>query len=444
MLPQDFLKRMEKMLGEDYPAFYKEYERESYQALRINTLKGNREKVLAALPFHLTPVAWAENGFYYEKEDFPGKHPYHDAGVYYIQEPSAMLPSKLLEAKPGERILDLCAAPGGKSTAIAAAMKGEGILISNEIHPARAKILSGNIERMGIKNAIVTNESPEKLALLFEGYFDRIMVDAPCSGEGMFRKNGEACREWSPDSVRICAERQNHILRQAALMLKPGGTMVYSTCTFSREENEDVIERFLQQHPDFSLEQEERMWPHKIAGEGHFAAVLKLKGQRGDGEERQKKRGEEKGIGKREASLCMEFMEKYIKTSFSGILLRFGEQIYLAPEHTPSLKGIRVIRPGLHLGTMKKERFEPSHSLALALTKEQARYVLDLSSKERDIWDYLGGKALAFEGKKGWYLICVDGYGTGWGKMAGGMMKNHYPKGLRKNDCMLGFQGKIC
>lgn len=253
MLPQDFAERMKDMLKEDYDAFLKSYENEKYQALRVNPLKAKDAAVEEKAPFSLTKVPWAAHGFYYDSADQPGKHPYHEAGVYYIQEPSAMAPAEYLEAKPGERILDLCAAPGGKSTQIGAALNGEGLLISNEIHPARAKILSENIERMGIRNAIVTNETPEHLSEIFVEYFDRILVDAPCSGEGMFRKNEDAMTEWSKENVTLCAERQDGILSHAASMLRPGGRLVYSTCTFAPEENEGSISRFLEKHPEFSI-----------------------------------------------------------------------------------------------------------------------------------------------------------------------------------------------
>ena len=208
MLPVDFCERMKQMLGEGYEAFIKSYDLPKYQALRINPLKAEKEFFLKQAPFSLEKVPWAEDGYYYGEEDFPGKHPYHDAGVYYIQEPSAMAPAEYLEVKPGERVLDLCAAPGGKSTQLACKMNGEGLIVCNEIHTARAKILSENIERMGIKNALVTNETPERLADNFVEYFDRILVDAPCSGEGMFRKNEDACGEWSPANVENCAQRQ--------------------------------------------------------------------------------------------------------------------------------------------------------------------------------------------------------------------------------------------
>ena len=455
MLPQAFLDRMEKMLGDEYPAFIQSYEKEQYQALRVNPLKADRDTFVLRSPFTLRPVAWERNGFYYEKGDAPGKHPYHAAGVYYIQEPSAMAPAAYLDAKPGEKILDLCAAPGGKSTQIAAAMRGEGLLISNEIHPARAKILSENIERMGIRNAMVTNESPQSLAKIFEAYFDRIMVDAPCSGEGMFRKNADACDEWSPQNVVLCAERQAEILECAASMLRPGGRMVYSTCTFAPEENEGTISRFLTKHPEFSivdvphyeqmstgiaawtdepqpgLERTIRLFPHHVDGEGHYLAVLQKEGSVSGNYEGDWAKGLEKGIPERDAREYLDFAKETLRVTPGGKLIRFGEQLYLAPEEMPSTKGLKVLRPGLHLGTMKKNRFEPSHALALALTPADVLHSYDMAGDSSEVRAYLNGQTLAADGEKGWYLMTVDGYSIGWGKLAGGMIKNHYPKGLR-------------
>lgn len=455
MLPQAFLDRMEQMLGGEYPAFLQSYEKERYQALRVNPLKADRDVFEAAAPFTLRPVAWEPNGFYYGKEAAPGKHPYHAAGVYYIQEPSAMAPAAYLDAQPGEKILDLCAAPGGKSTQIAAAMRGEGLLISNEIHPARAKILSENIERMGIRNAMVTNESPQSLAKVFEAYFDRIMVDAPCSGEGMFRKNADACDEWSPENVVLCAERQAEILECAASMLRPGGRMVYSTCTFAPEENEGTISQFLAKHPEFEiadvmhypqmssglaawtsdpqpgLERTIRLFPHRVDGEGHYLAVLTKAGSVSENYEGYCARGMEKGIPERDAKEYLDFAKKTLRNKPEGNLIRFGEQLYLAPENMPSTKGLKVLRPGLHLGTMKKNRFEPSHALALALRSEDVLHSYDMAGDSQDVRMYLNGQTLQADGEKGWYLMTVDGYSIGWGKLAGGMIKNHYPKGLR-------------
>ena len=455
MLPQAFLDRMEQMLGGEYPAFLQSYEKERLQALRVNPLKAPRDVFVAAAPFTLRPVAWEPNGFYYGKEAAPGKHPYHAAGVYYIQEPSAMAPAAYLDAQPGEKILDLCAAPGGKSTQIAAAMRGEGLLISNEIHPARAKILSENIERMGIRNAMVTNESPQSLAKVFEAYFDRIMVDAPCSGEGMFRKNADACDEWSPENVVLCAERQAEILECAASMLRPGGRMVYSTCTFAPEENEGTISQFLAKHPEFEiadvmhypqmssgvaawtsdpqpgLERTIRLFPHRVDGEGHYLAVLTKAGSVSENYEGYCARGMEKGIPERDAKEYLDFAKETLRNKPEGNLIRFGEQLYLAPENMPSTKGLKVLRPGLHLGTMKKNRFEPSHALALALRSEDVLHSYDMAGDSQDVRMYLNGQTLQADGEKGWYLMTVDGYSIGWGKLAGGMIKNHYPKGLR-------------
>lgn len=295
MLPQDFLERMEKMLGQEYPAFLAGYEKEPKHSLRMNPLKGTDKTAYAWCPFLTGQVEWEPNGYYYENDAQPGKHPYHEAGLYYIQEASAMAPVRLLKAEPGERILDLCAAPGGKTTQIAADMQGQGLLVCNEIHPARAKILSENVERMGIANALVLNETPSRLAERFEEYFDRILVDAPCSGEGMFRKNESACQEWSLDNVTLCAARQDEILDMAAGMLRPGGRLVYSTCTFSEEENEGSIHRFVERHPEFLISETIRLWPHKVNGEGHFAAVLVKEGQTAPGYEGFCLYGEQKG-----------------------------------------------------------------------------------------------------------------------------------------------------
>ena len=451
-LPQEFLDRMKEMLGEDYPAFLESYACPNRQSLRVNTLKGTKEAFLQKAAFDLTPVAWEENGFYYGAEYQPGRHPWHEAGVYYIQEASAMAPAVFLGAAPGERVLDLCAAPGGKSGQIAAAMRQQGILVLNEIHPARAKILSENAERMGMANAIVTNAAPEELAQRFMGWFDRILVDAPCSGEGMFRKNPEACLEWSLPNVELCARRQDTILDSAAGMLRAGGRLVYSTCTFAPEEDEGSVLRFLRRHPEFEpenvplLEGMERgftrcetegpsacslrLWPHRLAGEGHFLAVLRKTGER-LGARREKYR-EEKGLSPAEYADYTKFAKENLAVLPEGRYLRFGEQLYLAPAGTPSLRGLRVLRPGLHLGTQKKGNFVPAHALALFLKPQEAVRCLDLPADGREAADFLAGETLSAEGEKGWYLIAADGYSIGWGKLAGGQMKNHYPKGLRK------------
>lgn len=486
MLPEKFLERMQNMLGEEYPAFLESLSGKRHRALRLNPLKTRIQEGKEKLPFTLSPVPWTKNGFYYEEEEQPGKHPYHEAGLYYIQEPSAMAPVPCLmeerasvaaiperqeehvsaaaiperqeePATPG-RVLDLCAAPGGKSTQIAEYMRGRGMLITNEIHPQRAKILSENIERMGISNAIVLNETPESLSKRFIAFFDRILVDAPCSGEGMFRKNDNAGEEWSEENVALCAERQDGILDCAATMLKPGGRLVYSTCTFAPAEDEGSVSRFLETHPDFCLEKEERLMPHKIKGEGHFLAVLHREGGQLSSAATA---GTEKSLTLKDCREFLDFAKEALtipaeELTEGKILLRFGEQLYLAPAETPSLRGLKVLRPGLHLGTVKKNRFEPSHALALFLKKEQVVHAVNLACDGTAVRKYLEGQTLTIgEGcdvemadimtrgsmaaeqadvslLKGWCLVCVDGYSLGWGKAAGAVLKNHYPKGLRK------------
>lgn len=458
MLPQLFMERMQEMLKEEYPLFIQSFDEKKFQSLRVNPLKGSREDFLIKNPFTLSPVEWEKNGFYYDETDQPGKHPYHEAGVYYIQEASAMAPVCYLEAQPGEQVLDLCAAPGGKSTQIAAAMAGKGILVCNEIHPARAKILSENIERLGVINALVTNETPQRLEEHFTEYFDRILVDAPCSGEGMFRKNGDACEEWSLENVQMCGERQDEILDCAATMLRAGGKMVYSTCTFAPTEDEGSIARFLERHPDFEIEEAEkyrgmdgghpewvvdtgekavartiRLWPHRLKGEGHYLAVLKKAGGVPEGFRGRSLYGTERGISEKELAAYRQFERENLKLSMKGTFLKFGDQLYLAPDNMPALKGLKVLRPGLHLGTMKKNRFEPSHALALKLKPENVVRAYDMAANSAECRAWLNGMTLNAEGEKGWYLMTVDGYSIGWGKLAGGIMKNHYPKGLRKN-----------
>lgn len=468
MLPQDFTDRMKDIMGAEYEAFEQSYEHAKYQALRINPLKVEKQVFLEQAPFTLEQVPWCENGYYYIADDTPGKHPYHEAGVYYIQEPSAMAPVEYLDVKPGERVLDLCAAPGGKSTQIATKMQGQGMLVCNEIHPARAKILSENIERLGITNAVVLNETPARLADMFEGYFDKILVDAPCSGEGMFRKNEDACGEWSLANVRICGERQDEILDCAASMLKPGGRIVYSTCTFAPMENEGSIYRFLNRYPEFhtvpakvyegmsqgrvewylndktvgdieASEREDmaeqiagtiRLWPHLLKGEGHYLAILEKEGQLSD-YSGYCKNTKETGISDKECEDFYAFCKETLKQTPQGAKIKFGDQLYLIPEDMPSLKGLKVLRPGLHLGTLKKNRFEPSHALALALTAEDVQHAVSYASDSYEIKAYLNGQTLNHEGEKGWYLVNADGYSIGWAKLAGMILKNHYPKGLR-------------
>lgn len=450
-LPEPYIEKMKSLLQEEFPDFIKSYTEKHSLGLRINTLKVSVKEFLEQNPFSLTQIPWSNTGFYYNENEQPGKHPYHEAGLYYIQEPSAMAVVELLDPRPGEKILDLCAAPGGKTTHIATKMKQEGFIIANEIHPTRVKALSQNIERMGIKNAVVTNEKPERLAERFEAFFDRVLVDAPCSGEGMFRKDPMVCSEWSLQNVESCANRQLKILEQAARMVRAGGRLVYSTCTFSPEENEGVIHQLLKAYPSFeiekveryagfqngrsdwidghdtSLEQMIRIWPHHVEGEGHFIAILRKK----NGETkpfnslRQVKRLQDK----KKLAHYELFAKEHLHAIPNEHLALFGDQLYVLPDSRLSLTGLKVIRAGWHLGTFKKNRFEPSHALALSLHREEVSKTVNFNSKE--IIAYLHGESLHLEGSKGWYLITVDGYSIGWGKLVDNVLKNHYPKGLR-------------
>lgn len=429
MLPEAFLQRMEAQLGSEYPAFLESLERPRAVALRFNPLKGERP----VLPFVGAPVPWEPEGFYYDPQTRPGLHVYHEAGVYYLQEASAMAPVALLDPKPGERVCDLCAAPGGKTTQIAGRMLGQGFLVCNEINPKRAKILSRNIERMGVANALVTNEHPETLASRFPGFFDRVLVDAPCSGEGMFRKEEAAVTDWSQETVQMCARRQREILDSAARLVRPGGRLVYSTCTFAPEEDEETVAAFLKAHPEFTPEPVEapwfvpgenasyRMWPHKLLGEGHFAAVLR------------KTQGESEDIPACPGEKCPKAWESFAKeldiTLPEGKAVSFGQSLYWAPMELPELNRLKVLRPGLELGTERKGRFEPAHALALWL--KTCAVTESFPPESPEMKAYLHGDVVP-SGKKGWCLVQAGGYAIGWGKGDGSVLKNHYPKGLRR------------
>lgn len=427
-LPAAFEKRMKEQLGGAYPAFLAAYALPAYKGLRVNTLKIGRAEFEKISPFSLSPVLWEENGFYIEEEK-AGRHPYHFAGLYYLQEPSAMLPAIRLCVEPGERVLDLCAAPGGKSTQLAAALSGEGLLVANEINGARAKILSQNIERLGVTNAIVTNASPEALAERFLAYFDKILVDAPCGGEGMFRKNeAEAIANWSEENVRLCALRQREILSSAAKMLRGGGKMVYSTCTFAPEEDEEQAEDFLRRNSDFRLIESRKIYPHEEKGEGHFYALFERLGC-----ERGALRTEKSNVSSRDratfGAFCQSVFPSLPAFLSKGILYRSGDTLYCLPEGAFSLEKLPVLRAGLRLGTFEKGRFEPSHALAVALKRDEVRLAVDLSIEESE--RYLRGETVSADVENGWCVVFADGYSIGWGKAVNGTVKNHYPKGLR-------------
>ncbi len=461
-LPEAFAGKMRMLLGSEYGAFEASYGLGRQYGLRRNLLKGTEEDFIRVMPFPLERISWAREGYYYGAGIQPGRHVLHEAGAYYIQEPSAMAAVEALAPRPGERILDLCAAPGGKTTQIAGRMQGQGLLVANEVVLERAKILAQNVERMGVSNCVVCNERPERMAALFPAFFDRILVDAPCSGEGMFRKEAAARGEWSPENVRMCAHRQVVILEEASKMLKPGGVLVYSTCTFSPEENEGTISTFLRAHEAYNIEETDlenlfspgradwvrepaagiehtlRLWPHLLRGEGHYVARLRKASDEGRKEGKFVRKGAgEPGTDKKLCKLIEAFMEEELgiaerwRAGHPGRVIRFGEKIYLAPEDMVPLAGLKALRPGLQLFTEKKNRFEPAHALALSLLFGDTERCENLDRQEAEA--YLRGESLVREGKKGWTVLTYEGYPLGFGKASGGQIKNHYPKGLRKS-----------
>ncbi len=455
-LPEAFEKRMKEMLGEESEAFFAAYEEERVYGLRVNTAKISPEEFQRLAPFRLKPIPWVENGFFYDPEDMPTKHPYYFAGLYYMQEPSAMTPASRLPVEPGERVLDLCAAPGGKATELGSRLRGEGLLVANDISASRMKALLKNIEIAGIPNAFLTNEAPGRLAEVFPEYFDRILVDAPCSGEGMFRKEPAVMEAWTPEKPELCAGMQEEITREAVKMLKPGGLLLYSTCTFAPEENEKQVTRMLRENPELTLreitpwyegfsggnpqwadgngelEKTIRIWPQHMQGEGHFLALLEKAGERPANTGKTVK----KKLDKQQEQALEEFFRD-VHGSRAGYTLDIrGAMVYAVPEGTESVRGLKFLRNGLLLGELKKNRFEPSQPLAMALKQEEYEATLNLSAEDERVRRYLKGETLLIEEgeckrKKGWQLVCVDGYPLGWGKLVNGVLKNKYLSGWR-------------
>lgn len=457
-LPEPFVQKMKQLLDDEFDRFIASYDDERVYGLRVNELKikAAEWQQQTEMREHLQPIPWCPTAFYYTEEDRPGKHPHYHAGLYYIQEPSAMVPVELLDVQPGHRVLDLCAAPGGKSTQIASKLQGHGVLVSNDIAAERAKALVKNIELAGVRNAVVLNEHPANIAKAFSGWFDRILIDAPCSGEGMFRKNPAMVEEWQAYSVERCSSMQREILEEIAPMLAPGGRLVYSTCTFSPEENEEQIARFLARHPDFSVvaiqpqwgwgsgqpswiskETKEqlsmqqwqslagtiRIWPHRSKGEGHFVAVLMRAGDAymppQSWEERRKMRiswpsaikqervsakakrskGAAKGIKPLELDLQTvweSFSDENVELT-SGEQVRailFGSRVYLQPFELPSLEGLKVVRAGWLIGELKHHKFVPFHPLAMGLKPDEAARTISFASTDELLLRYLKGETI--------------------------------------------------
>lgn len=470
-LPQYFLDSMKEILGEDYEAFLAGFDGQRQYGLRVNTLKMNLEEFERIAPFHLKKVPWISNGYFYEAEDAPAKHPFYSAGLYYLQEPSAMTPASRLKVQPGERVLDLCAAPGGKATELGAALQGEGLLVANDINTARARALLRNLELFGISNSFVTNEPPHVLAERFPEFFHKIMVDAPCSGEGMFRKNPAVVDSWQEKGPEYFSKLQREIIVQAADMLLPGGMMFYSTCTFSPLENEKTITHLLKERPDMEVIPMEdyegfaegltsyrgevfdescklcrRIWPHKMSGEGHFMALLHKKS--GTQQQVQQTVSQSsiwwekcKGLNKEQKAAAEDFFS-HVNIAYDGKRIDVrGDNLYYLPAPKYDGRGLHFLRNGLFMGEFKKKRFEPSQPFALALHAQDFDQVLDFPADDERLSRYLRGETLdvsdliAGEKKrKGWQLVMVAGHPLGFGKLVNNNLKNKYPAGWRKNN----------
>ena len=491
-LPQAFVRDMQAWLGSEAGDLLTSYDRPRTSGLRANGLKLPSAELLDLLGKEWKAIPWASGGFYTEEEERPGKYPHYHLGLYYIQEPSAMLPAEMLDVKPGHRVLDLCAAPGGKTTQLAAKLQGAGVLAANDNAADRAKALVKNVELSGVRNAIVMQEEPARIADAFGDWFDRVLVDAPCSGEGMFRKDEGMIRQWERREGEAYVRMQQDILAQAARLVAPGGKLVYSTCTFTPRENEGAIARFLAAHEEFavasprvrsecglapgrpdlltaeevgglsedrraSLAQAVRIWPHRCRGEGHFAVLLERAGRRGEDDSRAgplfSQRAEAPGPGKSGRKLhdsrggsgrvdeALRKFEAFRRETLPGwlspgrLLVR-GESVYAVPGGLPGEPGgLRTVRPGWLLGVAGKHRFEPSQALAMGLRASEASRTLQLGSADADCLRYLRGETLqpspgTMTGK-GWTLVCIDGFPAGWGRWDGATLKNERPPGWR-------------
>lgn len=453
-LPESYLNAMKDMLKDDYEAYLQSFNDKRLYGLRVNNLKISTEDFLKISPFKLKPIPWIKNGFYYEEEDKPAKHPYYYAGLYYIQEPSAMTPANVLPVNPGDIVFDMCAAPGGKSTELAARLAGEGLLITNDISNSRTKALLKNVEVSGVANLCVLNEDPARISDKFHEFFDKVLIDAPCSGEGMFRKDNKLIRAWEQSGPEVYAAIQRSIILHGADMLRPGGMMLYSTCTFSKTEDEDSIRHLLKNRPDMKLvdivpyegfskgfvaDEEDiknnmdkcvRIFPHKMQGEGHFVALLK----KDNPDNIMPARYIHSPLKQKLPEELTEFLTHISMDVDKAYINIRDSRVYYVSKYMMEEKGLRIIRNGLLLGELKKNRFEPSQALAMALKQKQYDNCINLSVNDERVIRYLKGETIDIEDypdSKGWALLCVDGYPLGWGKSNGSQLKNKYLAGWR-------------
>lgn len=466
-LPSEFKDEMQEILGDEYSLFLDSYDSEKTNGIRINTMKTTVSDIsklgLFSIDYEEDVIKWCKEGFYISNNQYPGKNPLHDAGAYYIQEPSAMSVVGSTEIKEGDVVLDMCAAPGGKSTYILSKLNNTGILVSNEIDPIRVRALGENLERFGAVRSIITNTDSTSLLKYFNSYFDKVFIDAPCSGQGMFRKDEYAIEDWSTDKVLECESIQKRLIRDGYDMLKEDGMLIYSTCTFSKKENEDVITDFLNEYSDAELLDMERLWPHKDRGEGHFCARI-IKGSSNNScmedtlsdskitiknkNKKKKKYSKRNMLDNNELSLLNSFIDSNYENKSLFVdekleLIKRDSLVYISPKISVDIDGLKVMRNGICIGELKKNRFEPSHSLAMATSKEDVKSYINLSYDGEIIKRYMFGEEIDInrlemneyisEDRDGWILVCVEGVSLGWGKKIGNTIKNKFPKGLRRS-----------
>lgn len=468
-LPKNFLDSMKKLLDTEYEAYLESFQKESVQGIRINTSKISTEEFLKLTDFELEPVPWVSNGFYVKSKMAVTKHPHYYAGLYYVQEPSAMLPASRLPIEQGDKVLDLCAAPGGKATELGSRLKGSGLLVANDISNSRAKGLLKNLEVFGLGNILALSETPQRLLKSYGEYFDKILIDAPCSGEGMFRKDPSMVKSYLEHGTEYYVPIQHDIISTGVQLLKPGGKLLYSTCTFSPEENEKIVNALLKKQPQMQLLSMEgcegfargfpayanddpeitkciRLFPHRIRGEGHFAALFEKKASPADAEKGHRK-DNAKGcaafrrspVGERKKALpeWEEFASTYLTRDFGQYdIVQIEDRLYALPSGTEIKKGIRYLRTGLYLGDVKKKRFEPSQALSMNLRREECKSCVSFSREDQRISRYLRGETLELTCEeaaslKAWCLVCVDGYPLGWGKWVNQSLRNKYYAGWR-------------
>lgn len=436
MRSAEFESRMKSLLKDRYPEYEAAIQLDPVRGFRLNRLKCTEEELRGYLDFDWKKNPYAKDSWVLPDEVKLYESMAYECGLFYVQETSASLAVEVLDPRPGMNILDLCAAPGSKSTQIAERMNHEGTLISNEYDASRSLILCENMEKHGAANVTVLNSTTAEIASAFPEYFDAVLVDAPCSGEGMMRKNPEAEAQWSLSLVHSCAERQAYIISDAYQALRPGGTLVYSTCTFNEEENEDTLLAFLAAHPDMHVVPIEEDYPHTLPsaklpgalrvipsdiGEGHFVCRMIKDGNSAGRIPKQMKSG-------RIPECALSFLKDQLEGTYPYLLEKNG-RVYGSTVPFYQCGKCRIIRSGVLLGEVIKDRFEPSWHFYLSAALP-FRHVIELNDADRN--SYLYGMTVSLPCDKGWYGVSWNHHMFSGTKSDGRILKNKYPKRKRR------------